>query len=153
MNIDDSQPTQSLRELFNSLTHTFFKTIKDLGCLARAEARLAGKSLIHILLLTIVIRILAIITWISLCGALGFYLFYLLNNWALSFLIIAIVNGVLLGLTAWTILQKKKNLLFSATRRQLQQMTSPIQHHLDEDTFNEQTKIGNKTVGTASNDG
>ncbi len=110
---------QSLNTTIKNIAQTFFKTLADIANLASAEAILAGKSLITIIQLTVIIKLLAIITWLSICGALAFYLASLQLSWAVVFLAIAALNFIALLCSYLMQLKLRKNLYFPATRRQL----------------------------------
>lgn len=109
----------SLSANIKNIAQTFLKTITDLALLASTEARLAGESIIKIIQLIVIIKILAIITWLSLCGAVAFYVVSLNFSWIVAFLAVAGLNLIALVLAYLMQLKLKKNLYFPATRRQL----------------------------------
>lgn len=130
---------QSLTDTIKSLTQAFFKTVKDTASLAGAEAKLAGKSLINIALLLIVLRALAFLTWISICAVLALYLLSLGYTWLTALAAVTLLNVIAIAVVVVGLLRLKRNLSFPATRRQLQ-----AGNNFDQDFYNEQTKIENK---------
>lgn len=104
-----------------NVAQTIIKMISDLAALAGTEALLAGKSIITILQLVVVIKVLSIITWLALCSAAISELIYLGYTWAFSFLMLALLNFSLLLLVFIMQIRLKRNLTFPATRRQLRQ--------------------------------
>lgn len=130
----DEENNFSIVATLQSLAQTFFKALADAASLVGAEALLAGKSLINIVVLIVVMRILAIITWLCLCGSLAVYLAQLTQSWSISLLALALVNFIALFAVYLMQLKLKKNLSFPATRRQLL-------NSVDKGPYHEQPKI------------
>lgn len=131
-----------LNEILKKLVQSFFKMVRDITRLAGAEARLAAKSLVNIVILWMFIRALLFIAWVSFCGAIACYVFNLLHNWAIALLVVSGVNLILLGLAGWLVIQQKKHLYFSATRRQLHStQIEPTDKELYNEYFTEEDKL------------
>lgn len=147
--MEDNKAT-TLSEAVSNVIQAFFKTIKDLTKLASAEAHLAAKSLVNILILTMVIRALLITTWLFFCGSLAYFIFYTLQNWAITLLIVTALNLVLLIIAVFLVMRQKKNLGFHATRRQLR--SQEPNDSLDDGAHHEYFEKENKTSRTESNE-
>lgn len=80
------------------------------------EARLAGKALLIILLLSLMFASLLTISWVCLLGMLFLYLISLHWSWLFSLFVIFMGNTILLLMIGIIILTIKNNLFFSATR-------------------------------------
>lgn len=135
---------ESIISIVKNIAQTFLLTITDLANLAGNEALLAGKSFFKIIQLTAVIKILSIITWLNICGAIAFYVVSIGLSWALALLIIAAINFIALLCASLMALKAKKNLTFPATRRQLR-------FHTDKDISHGQFKKESQMSGTKSN--
>lgn len=131
----EDENNYSLIDTLKKFAQTFFTTIADVASLAGTEALLAGKSLINIFQLIVIMKILAIITWGCLCGALAIYIAALVHNWSIALLALAALNFIALMSAYLMQLHLKKNLSFPATRRQLQN---------SKDHYNEKSEMESK---------
>lgn len=97
--------------LFNLVS----KTIKLIGL----EANLASKSLISIIILSVIMALLCTTTWICIMLLIFFYLISLTWTTMEALLIIILLNVILLIIVSFSIVQFKKKLLFPETRRRI----------------------------------
>lgn len=126
----------SLSENIKNLTQAFFNLIKDTLKLAGAEAQQTGKSIVQIGILLPLIRIIAVITWLSICGVIALYLISLQYTWLFAFCCLALLNFTLLVTLGLLLLNAKKYLGFPATRRQLQ-VSQYSEKNLSKDYYHE----------------
>jgi len=98
---------------------SIFNFIHHLTSLVGMEARLAGRSLIILVMLSIVGGILLAAIWI--CVLAMFYIYLIAWHWSpLQILaLITVLNIVLLFIIGWVMSKFKRNLTFPETRRQL----------------------------------
>lgn len=101
------------------LVPTFFSILSKIATLVEFEARLAGKSLIRLIVLSIVFGTLLTATWLGVLAVLFSYLQSLLLTPLLSLFIILLLNIVLLVIIGFCLNSTKKNLLFPEIRNQL----------------------------------
>lgn len=134
---------RSFLEILISLIQSSFKTFKEMTQLAGLETKLAKKTLVNILILSSIIKIFTLTTWLSFCGVIGLYLMSLGFSALFTLSIICLLNFLVVLAIAITILRIKAYLFFPATRRQLQLMHHPIS--LDKDFNNEKPSLENKT--------
>lgn len=104
---------------FTALIKSSISLLSDLVDLLATEAKLAGKSVVALCGVMIFIFILCISTWLCLLGA-GFLLLLSVGlNHISALLILAGFNLLLMVMMLCLAKSYKKNLKFSATRRQL----------------------------------
>lgn len=100
-----------------------------IGSLISQEARLAGKSLVSILVLAIIFSVLLITSWFCLLGMLLVYFITSLHwGWILSIAVILLLNLWLMLFVAYFISRLKKNLLFPETSRQCKHLSRSIRN-------------------------
>ena len=61
----DDEKTTSLNTLIQNLAISFFEIINDVSHLAKLEAKLAGKSLVNLVILFFMASILLVSLWLS----------------------------------------------------------------------------------------
>lgn len=98
---------------------TLFNLVAKIFNLIGLEARLAGKSLVSIIILSVMVVLLFTTTWICVMLLIFFYLLSL--SWTImeSLFIIMTLNLILLIIVAFSINKFKKRLLFPETRRRI----------------------------------
>lgn len=101
------------------LAPTFFNILGKIATLVELEARLAGKSLIRLIVLSVVFGTLLTATWLGVLAVLFSYLQSLLLSPILSLFILLLLNVVLLVIIGLCLSKTKKNLLFPEIRHQL----------------------------------
>lgn len=101
------------------LIPTLFSLVRKTVALIGFEARLAGRSVVIISVLSLFVVILLSSTWLGMLAMLFFYLTSL--QWSLqqSMLLIIAANILMLVIVWLVIVKVKKNLSFPETRRQL----------------------------------
>lgn len=99
---------------------TIFSVVRKTFALIGFEARLAGRSIILICVLSLIAVILLSSIWLGLLVMLFLYLTTVLQ-WSLqhSMLLITALNILMLVIVGLVIVKAKKNLSFPETRRQL----------------------------------
>lgn len=116
----DNRKPSFTRTLFKIITivptiiNLFTNTVHLIGY----EARLAGRSLLKLLILAFMVASLLTTTWIGLLAMLFIYLTSLHWNMILSLLIISVLNILLLIIILVSMTKLKKNLTFPMTRSQ-----------------------------------
>lgn len=98
---------------------TLFSLVGKIVTLIGLEARLAGRSLISIIILSVMFAILLTSTWLCVLAMLFFYLTSLQWTAQLSLLILVLLNIILLIIITLVISKFKRKLLFPHTRRRL----------------------------------
>lgn len=102
-----------------NLLRAYFKSFSNFGQLISLEARLAGKALNRIIFLVFLISLLLFSTWFSLLVIL-FLSILSLNFSPLTAAFVILICNLLLLITVFILIKiQRKNLYFSATRRQL----------------------------------
>lgn len=101
------------------LVPTFVSILGKITTLVEFEAHMAGKSLIRLIVLSVVFGTLLTATWIGVLAILFSYLQSLLLTPLLSLFIILLLNIVLLIIIGFCLSSTKKNLLFPEIRNQL----------------------------------
>lgn len=96
-----------------------FSYIGNLKTLVKLEARLAGRSLAIIIMLSLVAASLLTIIWICVLSLL--FLYFVSLHWSVmsSLVIILLLNIILLMMIGFKILKLKRNLFFPETCEQL----------------------------------
>jgi hypothetical protein len=89
------------------------------GTAAAVEARLAGRSLTVMLVLSFFIAALLASAWLCLLGLFALYLVSLHWSWMMSISIAFGLNLILIGFVLLYFSRLRKNFLFSETREQL----------------------------------
>ncbi len=117
--MQQTAPYEDLSAALKGLLLTFSQVIREITAIARLETRLAGISLFLMILLLFISGLLCFAIWLSLLLAVFFGLLHLGFSWPIVLLQLAGANLLLLGLVAWTIKRCFKNLMFTATRKQL----------------------------------
>lgn len=112
-------PYEDLSAALKGLLSSFSQIIQEVTAIARLETRLAGISLFLMILLLFISSLLCFAVWLSLLLAVFFALLDFGFSWPMVLLQLAGANLVLLGLVVWTIRRCFKNLMFTATRKQL----------------------------------
>lgn len=107
-----------LAVLLGRWVQSYFEHVKNLMQLASLETQLALKSVLRILMLSVVFAMLVVTTWIGLLAALFVFLLSLHLSWLLTFLIVGLLNISMLVGVGLLILRVKKDMSFTATRRQ-----------------------------------
>ena len=115
----DDQSKQSLYNIVNTIIGAYFKVISDTFKVVKLEAILAKNSFIKIVILAMFAGTILFSTWLSLLGLLLLYLIKLNFSWLLAVSAVILLNVIILFIIVIIILQLKKNLYFSATRRQI----------------------------------
>ena len=108
--------------IFNILLFipTLFNFIRKLIALISYEIQLAGKSLIKMIILAIILAITISSTWLCLLAMLFFYFISLQLGTELSLFCIVLINILLTCIILFWMNKIKQNLLFSQLRKQLQ---------------------------------
>lgn len=110
---------QNLSSSLKALAANFSQVLLEILAIAKLETRLAGISLFAIVLLLFISSLLCFAIWLSLLLAAVGELLRLGFSWPMVLLQLAGLNLVLLILAGWGIKRCGKNLLFTATRRQI----------------------------------
>jgi hypothetical protein len=97
----------------------FLQYTKDIGSLVSIEAQLASHALKRMALLLLCILPCVLVLWLMLCALLFFYLLGIGMSWLPAFSIVFILNMVCLIVALVSLLNLKKYLHFSSTRKQL----------------------------------
>jgi len=105
------------------LVPTLFSLIGKVVTLAGYEAKLAGRSLIVIIILSLLAGVLFATTWLGILAMLFMYLVSLQLSWQISLFILIIVNLCCLAIILCVMNKIKKNLLFPETREQLREVS------------------------------
>src|SRR5471030_3037449 len=109
---------QRLFSLVKDIVQTYFQKLSDIQQLAKLEARLAGRSLISLIIAIIIIGFLVGSAWLSLLLMLFIFLFSFLHfSLLLAAFVVVILNLLCLAFACWWLIRAKKNLFFKATRR------------------------------------
>lgn len=95
---------------------TLFNMISNVGTLIEDDAKLAGKSLVSLIILYIFISVIFTSTWLCLLAMLFVYLIMLKLSWLAALSIIFILNLLLMTIIALIMLKVKDNLSFQSTR-------------------------------------
>lgn len=98
---------------------TLYNLVGKVFTLASYEAKLAGKSLIKIIIIAIVSGIVVATTWLCLLAIYGLFLVSLGWSYKTTLLIIVLINLFILGILALLIMYTEKNLSFRATRHHI----------------------------------
>lgn len=93
--------------------------IQDIFELFMLEIKLAGKSLVNIAVLLLVMVVLLLTTWFGLLGALIFWLVNMHFNLALLLVAASAINLLAAILVGVFVLKNTRNLQFPETRKQL----------------------------------
>lgn len=101
-----------------TIVPAFLSLISKVTALVGIETRLAGKSLLVILVLTFVLGSVITTTWISLLAMLGYYLIIIHWNIISILLAMLVLNFIFIGLIIFIISRQKRNLTFPEIRRQ-----------------------------------
>lgn len=89
------------------------------------EIRRAGHTLVWMVALAALAAMLIVTAWLGLMAALALWAFSLGWTWAGAVLVIALVNLAAAALATISCVTLSRNLLFPATRRQLESVPSP----------------------------
>ena len=111
-------------ELVNTIA-AIRRVISDFLELATLEARRAGISLMWLVACGAIVAILVVTAWLSLVGAVAIWAVSYGISWTAVFLVIASVNLLAAALALSICVSMSRDLLFSATRRQI--ATTPAQ--------------------------
>lgn len=104
------------------LIPTLFGLITKISTLIGFEARLAGRSIVVLLILSLVVGSLLTTIWLCVLAILSFYLISWHWSWVQSFVFIAMLNILLLILIGFIMSRVKENLTFPILRKQLRHM-------------------------------
>ncbi|MHB1949224.1 MAG: hypothetical protein ACYCQI_14040 [Gammaproteobacteria bacterium] len=102
---------------------TIFNFVTNLCGLISSEARLAGRSIVMILILAVFLASLLTTTWLCLVAMLFVYLITHLS-WMASLGVILGLNLLLVLMVGLLIARAKKNLTFPETRSQLSELVN-----------------------------
>lgn len=116
-----------LQDLIKNLTDSFFQLIRDVMLLAKAEAALAKRSLVVLLLLSFLAAALLMTLWIGIQALFFLGLLHFHYSQLIALCIVTAVNFLLFMLVVVRILKVKEYLFFPATRRQLQRQINDTQ--------------------------
>jgi len=110
-----------LRTILNAaiILPTLYNLVGKVFTLASYEAKLAGKSLIKIIIIAIVSGIVVAATWLCLLAIYGLYLVSLGWSYQATLFIILLINLLILVILAILIMYTEKNLSFRATRHHI----------------------------------
>jgi uncharacterized membrane protein YqjE len=128
----DDQSNQSLYNIVNAIIGAYLKLISDVIKIVNLEAILAKKSFVRIIILTMLAGTILFSTWLSLLGLLLLYLIKLNYSWLLAMSAITLLNVIILFIIFIVIMQLKKNLSFSATRRQISNLKTTKREPIDD---------------------
>lgn len=98
---------------------TLFSLVGKIINLIGLEARLAGKSLISIIILSVMLALLFTTTWICIMMMIFFYCISLSWSTIESLFIIMMLNIILIVIVSFGVGRFKKKLLFPETRRRI----------------------------------
>ena len=101
------------------LVPSLFSLLCNITTLIRMEARLAGKSLVMIIGLLMLLGTVLISTWFCVLALLFIYLTSLQLSTAVSLVIILLLNILTIIFITSMVFRHKKNLLFPETCRQI----------------------------------
>jgi uncharacterized membrane protein YqjE len=104
------------------LLEAHIKRVSDLLRLVNLEAKLAGKSLLSLIFIAVLMLLLLGSTWLSILGLLFFSLLAAQLSPVISSAIVLGVNILALLLSTWYVQRLIKRMSFPATRRQLAAM-------------------------------
>lgn len=118
---EQSEQTEvGLVGVIKNLVQTLLHFLGDLTSLASLEARLAGKSLLSLVLLTFVLGAFFISAWLCFLALLTvFFVSVLQYSWLVSLSLVLLSNLLMILVVGFVMAKLKDNLLFRATRRQL----------------------------------
>lgn len=105
------------------LVPTVFSLLSNVASLLRIEARLAGKSIVTIITLTLLSFVLLFSTWGCILVMLFIYLTSLHLSMLLSIFALILLNIFLLIIICFSIKSAKRNLSFPETSHQLKKIT------------------------------
>lgn len=105
------------------LVPTLFSLISKIVTLAGLEARLAGKSAVTIMILSVCFGMVLTTTWLCVLSLLFLYLITIMN-WSAALLVIIAINLFLLLVMAMVMLKMKNNLLFPVIRHHFSRHSS-----------------------------
>lgn len=101
------------------LVPSLFSLARNVLALIGLEARLAGKHLIVIIVLSFILAAILTSTWFCTLALVVVYLVSINWSWAQAIMAVIILNLVLFIIIGIAINNAKENLLFPATRRKL----------------------------------
>ena len=105
--------------IIKNLIESYIERLGQLSYLASLEARLAGRTLLHITGLLFIAGFLLASIWFSLLLIVFFYLISLYFSALTAAVTIACINILVFAAIVSYIFRIKKNLFFPATRRQI----------------------------------
>lgn len=117
-----SEARQKPSSIFGELANTvgaIRRVISDFLELATLEAKRAGISLMWMVACGAIAAILAVTAWLSLVAAVAVWAVSYGISWTAALIAIALVNLVAAALAIWLSMSMSRDLLFSATRRQI----------------------------------
>jgi len=101
---------------------TLFGFVGNFFALVEIEARLAGRNLVTLLVLYLMLGSLLTSLWLCLLGLLFLYLITVQSSWALGLMIILVFNLLFLIIIGIIMIRLKNNLLFPETRNLLRHL-------------------------------
>lgn len=128
----EDQSNQSFYTILNTIIGTYFKLFSEIVKIINLEALLASQSLVKIIILSSIAFVIVISTWLCVLVLLFFCLTSLHCNWLLATSIITLFNILILLIILIVIFQLKKNLSFSATRRQISNISITNKERINE---------------------
>lgn len=102
-----------------ALSQTMLAIVHDIVRLAALEIQLAGKSLIALVGLFLLMGFLIATVWFGLMAALAFWMASVFSSWLVGLMIVVGVNILLAASVLLLMMKCRQNLKLSATRRQL----------------------------------
>lgn len=115
----DNENQESLTQATAKLFQAGIALVLELWELAALELRLAGKSLISIVMLSIFLAILVFVLWIFLMAVCVAWLVSLQLTWTIAFLIIALGHMIAIFVILGLLARAKYRLTLPETRKQL----------------------------------
>jgi len=102
------------------LLPTLYNLVGKIVALASYEAYLARRNLVKIIIIAIMSGIVLASIWLCLLAGCGLYFISIGLSYPLTFLVIILINILILIILSIMIKNAEKNLLFRATRNQIQ---------------------------------
>lgn len=104
------------------IVFSLYKVIPNFISLVEMEARLAGRSVVKLLILYLLSGVLLLSIWMCINGMCFAYLISLQFSFIFSFFLMTIINLMLWLVVALAIVKTAKNFSFTRTRRLLGQI-------------------------------
>lgn len=114
----ESKNALAFIKIIENLVQAYVERWVDLTRLASLEARLAGRALVSLSILYAIFGFLLFSGWLCTLTLLFIGLASIQHNWLFASIVIILINLSLLAMVAFLISKKRKDISFSATRRQ-----------------------------------